>query len=80
MAAMGFRKLDDIIGRADLLKQRRSTHWKSAGVDLSPALALPPAPIRMPAAMCKSRSTIWTARLTAAGCRNVKTHCCAASR
>ena len=44
MAAMGFRKLDDIIGRADLLKQRRSTHWKSAGVDLSPALALPPAP------------------------------------
>ncbi len=44
LAAMGFRKLDDIIGRADLLRQRRGGHWKSAAVDLSPALALPQAP------------------------------------
>ena len=44
LAAMGFRKLDDIIGRADLLRQRRGGHWKNAAVDLSPALALPQAP------------------------------------
>ena len=44
LAEMGFRKLNDIVGRADLLRRRRGGHWKSAAVDLSPVLALPQAP------------------------------------
>ena len=44
LAKMGFRKLDDIIGRADLLAPRSSKHWKSAKLDLSPVIALPKAP------------------------------------
>lgn len=44
LARMGFRSLDEIIGRADLLRQRKSRHWKAANIDLSPALATPDAP------------------------------------
>ncbi|HEY4202385.1 MAG TPA: glutamate synthase large subunit [Devosiaceae bacterium] len=34
MAALGARKLDDLIGRSDLLDQRRLlTHWKAKGLD-----------------------------------------------
>ncbi len=44
LASMGFSKLDDIIGCSNLLQQKKSTHWKSAGVDLSPILELPKAP------------------------------------
>ena len=43
LAGLGFCRLDDIIGRADLLQQRRGGHWKNAAVDLSPILALPKA-------------------------------------
>ena len=36
MAALGARTLDDLIGRSDLLDQRRAEdHWKSEGIDLS---------------------------------------------
>ena len=45
LSAMGFRCLDDIVGRADLLNQRRGEHWKSANIDLSPVLQLPDAPV-----------------------------------
>jgi glutamate synthase (NADPH/NADH) large chain len=35
MASLGFRRFDDLVGRADLLVQRPSANPKSAGVDLS---------------------------------------------
>ena len=36
MASLGARTLDELIGRADLLDQRRADeHWKSQGLDLS---------------------------------------------
>lgn len=36
MAALGARTLDELIGRSDLLDQRRvDDHWKSQGIDLS---------------------------------------------
>jgi glutamate synthase (NADPH/NADH) large chain len=38
MASLGFRHFDDLIGRADLLVQRKSEKPKSAGVDLSALL------------------------------------------
>jgi len=39
MAALGFRSLDEMIGRTDCLKHvPDATHWKAAGLDLSPLL------------------------------------------
>jgi glutamate synthase (NADPH/NADH) large chain len=39
MAGMGFRRFEDIIGRADLLKTKKAVdHWKARGVDLSAIL------------------------------------------
>ncbi len=36
MAAMGIRRFDDLIGRADLLDKRAAeTHWKARGLDFS---------------------------------------------
>lgn len=43
MAQLGFRKFEDMIGRADRLKQRRGlNHPKAAGIDLSRVLYRPP--------------------------------------
>jgi len=40
MAAMGFRTINDMIGRVDALQTRAAIdHWKARGVDLSPLLA-----------------------------------------
>ena len=45
MAALGFRRLDDLIGRADLLEMNPAIHfWKTRGLDLSRILT--PAPGR----------------------------------
>ncbi|MEX0762370.1 MAG: glutamate synthase large subunit [Dehalococcoidia bacterium] len=42
MAKMGFRTVDEMIGRVDKLKQRKSTtHWKANKLDLSRILTLP---------------------------------------
>jgi glutamate synthase domain-containing protein 2/glutamate synthase domain-containing protein 1/glutamate synthase domain-containing protein 3 len=39
MAGMGFRRFEDIIGRADVLKTKKAVdHWKARGVDLSAIL------------------------------------------
>ncbi|MEW6431000.1 MAG: glutamate synthase large subunit [Myxococcota bacterium] len=43
LAALGARRLEDVVGRVELLKQRTDVaHWKAAKVDLS-ALLAPPA-------------------------------------
>jgi glutamate synthase (NADPH) large chain len=45
LAALGYRSLDEIIGRADLLDAARAVgHWKAAGLDLTPVLHLPELP------------------------------------
>ena len=39
LAALGYRSLDEVIGRVDLLDTRRAvSHWKADGLDISPIL------------------------------------------
>jgi glutamate synthase (NADPH) large chain len=45
MAKLGVRKLDDLIGRADLLEMREGIeHWKAKGLDFSKIFHLPDMP------------------------------------
>ncbi|MEX2435394.1 MAG: glutamate synthase-related protein, partial [Balneolaceae bacterium] len=44
MAKLGFRTIDEMIGRSDKLKQRETSHWKGKYLDLSPVLFKPEAP------------------------------------
>ena len=45
MAAMGIRKFNDLIGRADLLETRKGiAHWKAKGLDFSRIFHLPDMP------------------------------------
>jgi glutamate synthase domain-containing protein 3 len=45
MAELGFRKVDEMIGRVDCLTQRTDVeHWKAKGIDLSAVLYNPPMP------------------------------------
>ena len=45
MAELGFRKVDEMIGRVDCLTQRTDVeHWKAKGIDLSSVLYNPPMP------------------------------------
>ena len=48
MAELGFRKVDDMVGRVDMLDvQPAVDHWKARGIDLSPILYNPPLPARV---------------------------------
>ena len=45
LAELGFRSLDEAIGHAELLDTRPAVdHWKAAGLDLTPLLAVPELP------------------------------------
>ena len=45
LAALGFRSLDEAIGRSELLDTAAAvSHWKAAGLDLSPLLHVPDLP------------------------------------
>ena len=44
MAQLGFRTIDEMIGRTDMLLQRETKHWKARGIDLSPILYRPDLP------------------------------------
>jgi glutamate synthase (NADPH/NADH) large chain len=45
MAELGFRTLDEMVGRAECLEVTPATeHWKARGLDLSPLLHVPPMP------------------------------------
>jgi glutamate synthase (NADPH/NADH) large chain len=45
LAEMGFRSLDEVIGRSDLLDTASAIdHWKASGLDLSPILYSPDVP------------------------------------
>ncbi len=47
MAQMGFRRMDDMIGRVDLLEARHARHWKARGLDFSAVLHAPDVPARV---------------------------------
>ncbi|HZT36992.1 MAG TPA: glutamate synthase large subunit [Bryobacteraceae bacterium] len=48
MARMGFRTMDEMIGRVDMLEMRHAVdHWKARGVDLSSILFNPQVPARV---------------------------------
>ncbi len=43
LAALGYRSLDEVVGRTDLLDPVRAVdHWKASGLDLTPLLDVPP--------------------------------------
>jgi glutamate synthase (NADPH) large chain len=45
MAQLGFRKVDEMVGRVDRLRQRKDVdHWKARGIDLTSVLYNPPVP------------------------------------
>jgi len=45
LAALGFRSLDEVVGRADLLDPAAAiSHWKACGLDLQPVLNVPDLP------------------------------------
>ena len=47
MAQLGFRSVDEMIGRVDMLEQKPAVnHWKAKHIDLSMLLHNPPAPTR----------------------------------
>jgi len=49
MAQLGFRKIEDMVGRVDILEPRKAIdHWKGKGVDLSPILHKPDVPADWP--------------------------------
>src|SRR5260370_5326126 len=48
MAELGFRRMDEMIGRVDMLDvQPAVNHWKGRGLDLSAILYDPPVPARV---------------------------------
>ena len=49
MAQLGFRKFDDLIGRADLLDTKKAiSHWKARGLDFSKVFHQPQVPAEVP--------------------------------
>jgi glutamate synthase (NADPH/NADH) large chain len=45
LAELGFRSIDEAVGHAELLDVRQAVdHWKAAGLDVTPMLALPEIP------------------------------------
>jgi glutamate synthase domain-containing protein 3 len=48
MSKMGFRKMDEMIGRADMIEMRAGVeHWKARGLDFSQLLYVPQVPNRI---------------------------------
>jgi glutamate synthase domain-containing protein 2/glutamate synthase domain-containing protein 1/glutamate synthase domain-containing protein 3 len=48
MARLGFRKMDEMIGRVDRLEMRKAVdHWKARGLDFAQILYNPPVPSRV---------------------------------
>ena len=56
MAQLGFRKIDEMIGRVDKLRvQKAIDHWKAKGLDLTPLLAMPDVGTDVPRTVWKNR-------------------------
>jgi glutamate synthase domain-containing protein 2/glutamate synthase domain-containing protein 1/glutamate synthase domain-containing protein 3 len=56
MARLGMRKLDDLIGRTDLLDTRKGIeHWKAKGLDFSRVFAAPRVPAEVARRHCETQ-------------------------
>ncbi|MCE2969664.1 MAG: glutamate synthase subunit alpha, partial [Burkholderiales bacterium] len=56
MAQLGIRKLDELIGRTDLLDMKRGIeHWKARGLDFSRIFYMPPMPADVPRLKCEEQ-------------------------
>ncbi len=56
MARLGIRRLDDLIGRTDLLDTRRGIdHWKARGLDFTRVFHRPDVPADVPRRRCESQ-------------------------
>ena len=53
LARMGFRRLDDAIGRVDMLTPRAHPHWKAKKLNLSPLLQAPQASAQFARRHCR---------------------------
>ncbi|MFN2644995.1 MAG: glutamate synthase large subunit, partial [Burkholderiales bacterium] len=57
MAQLGVRKLDELIGRTDLLDTRKGIeHWKARGLDFSRVFAMPKMPQEVKLYRCESQA------------------------
>ncbi len=66
LAEMGFRSLDEIIGRADLLERNHDIdHWKLRNLDLKPLLSVPEEAGINPVRCTRERKTMIENRLDA---------------
>jgi glutamate synthase (NADPH/NADH) large chain len=58
MAAMGFRTMNEMIGRTDFLdKESAIEHWKARGLDFSKIFSMPRSQRTSPIYHCESRTT-----------------------
>ena len=56
MAELGFRRLEEMIGRADLLDMRAGIeHWKAKGLDFSRVFFLPKMPVEVARHQCETQ-------------------------
>ncbi len=56
MAQIGIRRLDDLIGRSDLLDMRHGVeHWKAKGLDFSRIFYMPPVPAEVARHHCETQ-------------------------
>src|SRR3712207_4821608 len=56
LAELGFRSIDEAVGHAELLDTRTAVdHWKAAGLDLGPVLAVPELPEGAPRSRVKAQ-------------------------
>ncbi|MDP1527618.1 MAG: glutamate synthase-related protein [Rhodocyclaceae bacterium] len=57
MAEMGIRKIDDLIGRSDLLDMKKGiAHWKARGLDFSRIFHMTSAPAEVARAHCETQN------------------------
>ena len=75
MAALGFRTMDEMIGRVDRLNFRQAVdHWKAKGLDYSAILYEPDVAARRAATLHdQPRITAWQARSTTSSSRSART-------
>ena len=66
MAQLGFRTINEMVGRSDRLEARKAIeHWKAQGLDLTPILHQPEVPADVRSARVQmTRIMVWTRRST----------------
>ena len=61
MAKLGFRTVDEMVGRVDKIDAAiADRHWKAKGIDLSPILYAPTLPSRVARRKVQARIMAWT--------------------